>query len=303
MKVRIVLLFLAIIFGIAAVIGVMIYLNNIRSSMEKESELVSVLVASQEISKETKVSDILKSNSVETKEIPKKYLVEGALNSLDSYTDYIAKVDIGKGEQLTPDKFGKIEDLRISFTVPDGFIAISIPYDIVRGVSNLINPGDKVNVIATFTPAEDDLVLFNKDIVTQSLLNINESAAGSTGAAETTSSEPSSSWFLTDEVMDESNYIVFPQTKILLWNVEVLYIGSKIATDTGEEAESKSSTSKIKADAGEEISTLTLAVTPEQAEKLVFSEEMGKVWLTLLPADGIDEKETPGRTYLNIIEE
>jgi len=47
MKIRIVLLLLAIIFGVAAVFGVMIYLNNVRSSVEKEGELVSVLVAAE----------------------------------------------------------------------------------------------------------------------------------------------------------------------------------------------------------------------------------------------------------------
>ena len=51
------------------------------------------------------------------------------------------------------------------------------------------------------------------------------------------------------------------------------------------------------------VNTVTLAVSPEDAEKLVFSEEMGLVWLALVPSEGVEVKETPGRTYKNIFEE
>ena len=59
MKIRIVLLILAIVFGIAAVFGVMIYLNNVRDSVEKEGELVSVLMAVKVIPGGTPVEDMI----------------------------------------------------------------------------------------------------------------------------------------------------------------------------------------------------------------------------------------------------
>ena len=296
MKIRIVLLFLAIIFGIAAVIGVMIYLNNLRSSIEKEGELVTVVVAAQDIPRETEVFEMIERKFIETKEIPRKYLVEGALESLDNYRDFVAIGPIVKGEQFTPGKLGKIEEVRMAFTVPDGFIALSISYNEIKGVSNLIKAGDKVNVITTFTPSKDELVLFNKDIVTQSLIQISETDSGEI----TDAALPSSEWFSSEIIMDESNYIVYPVTKILLWNIEVLYIGSKIP-GAADEQPSASAPAGSKSTA-QELRTITLALTPQQAEKLVFSEELGKVWLALVPADGINEEETPGRTYLNIID-
>jgi pilus assembly protein CpaB len=297
-KIRIVLLLLAVIFGVAAVIGVMIYLNNVRSSIEAEGETVNVVVASENIVVETKVSAMVSEKMIEIKEIPKKFLVENALDSLQGYEDYVAKVAIIKGEQLTAAKFGKIEEIRISFTVPEDFIAVSVPYNEIKGVSNLIKVGDKVNVIGTFQPSKDDLVLFNKDMVTQMLLQLKEDDS----QAETESGLPSSDFLSMDSIMDESNYLVFPVTKILLWNIEVLYIGSMketaLDTEEGNSGITSSSSSKDK----EETKTVTLALTPEQAEMLVFTEELGSVWLALVPAGGIDEQETPGRTYLNIIE-
>jgi pilus assembly protein CpaB len=297
-KIRIVLLLLAVIFGVAAVIGVMIYLNNVRSSIEAEGETVNVVVASENIVVETKVSAMVSEKMIEIKEIPKKFLVENALDSLQGYEDYVAKVAIIKGEQLTAAKFGKIEEIRISFTVPEDFIAVSVPYNEIKGVSNLIKVGDKVNVIGTFQPSKDDLVLFNKDMVTQMLLQLKEDDS----QAETESGLPSSDFLSMDSIMDESNYLVYPVTKILLWNIEVLYIGSMKVTAADTEEGNSGITSSSSSKDKEETKTVTLALTPEQAEMLVFTEELGSVWLALVPAGGIDEQETPGRTYLNIIE-
>jgi Flp pilus assembly protein CpaB len=47
---------------------------------------------------------------------------------------------------------------------------------------------------------------------------------------------------------------------------------------------------------------VTLAVTPEQSEKLVFTEEMGSVWLALVSTEGIEKEDTAGQTYDNIFE-
>ena len=56
------------------------------------------------------------------------------------------------------------------------------------------------------------------------------------------------------------------------------------------------------ADIKEIIRTVTLALTPEQSEQLIFAQEIGKAWLALTPAGGVEEEDTPGRTYLNIID-
>jgi Flp pilus assembly protein CpaB len=46
--------------------------------------------------------------------------------------------------------------------------------------------------------------------------------------------------------------------------------------------------------------TVTLIVTPEQAEKLVFAQEMGTVWFALIPSGDTQEVTTPGRAVINI---
>lgn len=268
MRLRIILLIVAIILGVVAVVAVVSYISSIRTSVEEEVEKVEVLVAAQNIPKETPVEIIIAADAVTTEAIPRKYLADGVLTTLDNYEGYVTAAPINKGEQITSTKFVKPEQIGLAFMIPGDMVAISIPVNEVIGVSNLINVGDKVNVIATFSPPGEE--------------------AAAAGAAEET---------LAEEVVIEKEI-----TKTLLWNVEVLYVGTRIVIVEEEEAGGILGGETKKEIKASDIRTVTLAVTPEDSEKLVFTEEMGSVWLALLPVDGIERIETPGRTLDNIFE-
>jgi Flp pilus assembly protein CpaB len=313
MKIRIVLLILAIVFGIAAVFGVMIYLNNVRASAEKENELVSVLVAAKTVPKDISAEMLISEKYVEIKQVPSKYIAEGAIRSLDKFDGYITIEQISKGEQLTPLKLMKIEDVNLAFVVPDGLMAVSVPYDEIRGVSNYVKSGDKVSLIATFEPGDDNVLLTKEGLMNQILKDSQDSTTTSqdTTAEQGTNAAESTTGFgffsLSDtakkaeEIMGDNEYVIYPLTKILLWNVEVLSIGVNVvsAQQSSETAES-SAAANTKNTGPVVFKTVTLAVTPEQAEKLIFAQELGKVWFALMPLKGINEQDTPGRTYFNI---
>ncbi len=267
MRLRIILLIVAIILGVIAVVAVVSYISSIRTSVEEEVEKVEVLVAAQNIPKETPVETIIAADAVTTEAIPRKYLADGVLTTLDNYEGYVTAAPINKGEQITSTKFVKPEQIGLAFMIPGDMVAISIPVNEVIGVSNLINVGDKVNVIATFSPPGEE-------------------------AAEET-----------EETLAEEVVIEKEITKTLLWNVEVLYVGTRIIIVEEEEEAGEIPGGETRKEIKEsDIRTVTLAVTPEDSEKLVFTEEMGSVWLALLPVDGIERIETPGRTLDNIFE-
>ncbi|MEA2016601.1 MAG: Flp pilus assembly protein CpaB [Actinomycetota bacterium] len=282
MKLRIILLFLALIIGAAAVFGVIVYINGMRASMEEEIEKVEVLVAAINIPKEMPVEVLAEGNMVEIKGVPRKYIAEGALTSLDGYEGYVAANNINEGEQITTTKFAKLEEMGLVFVIPDGMVAVSIPIDEVIGVSNLINVGDRVNVIATFFPGQ--------------------TASDDEEQVEGTGIEGEE---LTEEIYEsgESSIEIEKElTKTLLWNVEVLYVGTREVTSSPDGNGELFGVQTRTESASKEISTVTLAVTPEDSERMVFSEEMGSVWLALVPVDGIEKEDTPGRTLDNIFD-
>ncbi|MFO7928541.1 MAG: Flp pilus assembly protein CpaB [Candidatus Humimicrobiaceae bacterium] len=280
MKLRIVILIIAIILGVVAVIAVIGYINSIRSTVEEEVEKVEVLVAAENIPKDTTVETMLATESVKKEAIPRKYLANGVLTSLDKYQGYVVAAPINEGEQITTTNFIKPEDIGMAFMVPEGMVAVSIPVDEVIGVSNLINTGDYVNVIATFQPTEEEEIedvldeYFGEEEISEEILEEFEAEKGITEAI----------------------------TKTLLWNVEVLYIGKRTVYKQTVEEEGTILESTTAEESSEEIRTVTVALTPEDSEKMVFTEQMGLVWLALLPVDGIEEEETPGSTFKNILD-
>ena len=278
MKLKIILVVIAIIIAAGAVFGVITYINSIRTSIDEGVEKVEVLVAAQNIPKEVAVETLISAGMIETEGIPRIYLADGVLTTLDEYEGYVVAAPINKGEQITTTKFIKPEEVGLAFIVPEGMLAISIPVDEIMGVSNLIDVGDRVNVIATFFPER-------------------EFSTGSITAVEEEQQEEA----VYTGTEDASIKVDKDTTMTLLWNVEVLYIGTRIPT-SGEEVQTggifggQSKTDER----SEEINTVTLAVTPEDSEKLIFSEEVGSVWLALVPTDVIEADETTGATLDNI---
>jgi pilus assembly protein CpaB len=282
MKLRIVLVIIAIIIAAGAVFGVITYINSIKASFEEGVETVEVLVAAQNIPKKIAVEDMISAGMIETKGIPRVYLVEGVLTSLDEYEGYVVAAPINEGEQITTTKFIRPEEIGLAFIVPDGMIAVSIPVNEIIGVSNLIDVGDRVNVIATFFPEEE--------LSFESLL-----------PAEEEQSEEEFADTGNEEILEG---VKKDTTKTLLWNIEVLYVGTRITTADETEETGGIFGGQQETDEGSiEINTVTLAVTPKDSERLIFSEEVGSVWLALVQTDGIEEEETDGATLENILKD
>ena len=283
MRLRIILLLIAIILGAVAVVAVIAYINNIRATVEEDVEKVEVLVAAQNIPKETPVEILITAEAVILEAVPRKYLADGVLISLQDYEGYVVASPINKGEQITSTRFIKPEDLGMAFNIPDDMLAISIPINEIIGVSNLINVGDMVNIIATFKPSETQVEAIEERPVAEEIVpEVEEVTSG---------------------IEEEIPKIITEITKTLLWNVEVLYIGTRtIIIEEPDETVGVFGAGQTREEQSEDIRTITLAVTPEQSEKLVFTEEMGSVWLALLPVDGVEKEETTGQTYDNIFD-
>lgn len=290
MKLRIVLLILALILGAAAVFGVIAYVGSVKASAEEEVEKVEVLVAAQNIPSQTTVETLIERNMVTTAGVPRKYLAEGVLTSLEDYRGYVAANHINKGEQITTTKFAKPEDMGLVFVIPDGMLAVSIPVDEITGVSNLIDVGDRVNVVATFFP---------EDIEEDSTTGATSAPAVQLEEGESEGETPVAEESIS-RISDEGIKIKKEITRTLLWNVEVLYIGTRVYTGGTTQESGFLGTQTGSDSRSAEVKVITVAVTPEDSEKLVFSEEMGSVWLALVPLDGIEEEETPGITLDNV---
>jgi len=108
----------------------------------------------------------------------------------------------------------------------------------------------------------------------------------------------------------EPNRIDTAVTRLILQKARVLAVGASTTTvsTTDDEDEEEANTGTLAgagARAGTEPDvpgTVTLALSPADAEKLVFAQEEGAVWLALLGSGTTEVPVTPGQRFPGVIE-
>jgi len=106
-----------------------------------------VVVAAQEIPARTKITREM----VRIDHFPKELIAESVFTKPEELENRITKETIKPKEQIRKgDILGVGESATLALKVADGMRAIAISVDEVRGVGTAIQPGDHVDIIATF---------------------------------------------------------------------------------------------------------------------------------------------------------
>lgn len=245
MKTRTAILIISIVLGVLAVAGIFAYIRAFQTNIEKEAEKVEVIVAKENLKKNSFAKELFEQGLLEKKEIPKKYVAEGALKDFSAIEGKVLTADVSKGQQITNSILSTTVTAGIAFQVPEGFRAVAIEVNDITGVSGKIRSGDRVDVIASF-----------------------KQGAG-----------------------------VDAKTKIILQNIMVLegfLEETGLAKSAGVFDEDQKTVTPIRR-------TIILALSPVDAEKLVFAAEIGNVWFALRPNKEEKPATTPGQTINSIL--
>jgi pilus assembly protein CpaB len=171
---------------------------------------------------------VVTTGQLEIRLIPSEAANQDSARKLQDVEGFTTKSEIIQGEQVNLNRlFRKGENTGLSYLIPKGMRAITIPVNEVLGVAGFIKPGEKVDLIE---------ILHSKD--------------NGDGIAWT-----------------------------LLQDIEVL----AVSQDMGYPNQDKSASNPQAAEAKVGTS-VTLAVTPIQAQKIVLVAEKGIIHLTLRPA-------------------
>ncbi|MDV2581343.1 Flp pilus assembly protein CpaB [Alkalibacillus haloalkaliphilus] len=122
--------------------------------VEEEVELVSVVQATQVISE----NQIISEEDVEVVSVPAEQAHSTAIQSTDEIVGQIATTTIEAGEVMLEHRLrSEMDETQlVSRKVQEGYRGVSIGVDIVRSVSNLIDPEDYVDVVLTYEDDEDE---------------------------------------------------------------------------------------------------------------------------------------------------
>ncbi|MBI2764678.1 MAG: Flp pilus assembly protein CpaB [Chloroflexi bacterium] len=202
---------------------------------------ISVVVASQDIAAGTVITNAM----VQVRDIPKELVVAGSMQDVKDVAGVTARYPIAKGEQVNSARLVEAAKAKtLSVQIPVGLRGFTIPVEITRSPAALAAPGDFVDVIVS-----GDL----------------ERLGSAPGAAPATLGAAGSG--------DKPKAVV-----TLLQNVQVLTVQRNYA-DNGVVYDS--ATRGNPPGEKDDVTFLTLAVTPEQAQLLWLASQEGKVTVSL----------------------
>ena len=157
---------LAVILGLLTVFALNYYLSTAavdHPSVARETEQTSVVVAETTIPQHTRIT----SEMVRTENVYVDAVHPEAIRNLEDVVDGISRSEIVLGEQVLSNRVAT-EEMRasLSYRIPENMRAIAIPVAEVSGVSGFISPGDRVDVLVSYSlfPERDEVDEEDEDV-------------------------------------------------------------------------------------------------------------------------------------------
>ena len=163
-------------FGLAAIVAlivaalVYVFLSRqAASKMTTEPGPVSVVVTTADIPELTEI----KASDVDVKKISAASAPSNALSTPEQAIGQISQVALAKGQTLTSgDVLPRSSLPGLTFSIPDGMRAVTVALDPISGVAGFVQPGDHVDVLATFE--QDDYAITKTILQNIEILAMNE---------------------------------------------------------------------------------------------------------------------------------
>lgn len=150
----------AVILGLIASAGIWQYLSKTQEKVKKLSATRAVVVAAKDIPAGTKIAatDLL------TKQLPVQAVPKNYPSSVESIKGHIAKNTIQAEEIITESRLAEENTAKgLQVVIPPGQRAITVKVTEITGVGGFINPGDNVDILATFKRSDGES--FSKTIL------------------------------------------------------------------------------------------------------------------------------------------
>ena len=260
----------AVLLALLGTVALVAYVGNAEERALAGEELVEVYVVTTPVASGTPAEELEASVAVE--QIPTKVRALGAVTSLPALAGRVAAVDLLPGEQLVETRVmerSEFADREVGIEIPEDMIEVTIELDPQRAVGGLLEPGQTVAVLASFDPFQLSATVVEVDG--------EEVALPAAVADEVAGSTPNS-------------------TDILLRKVLVTAVQESEDGSFGDEEETNRLTT-----APDDSVFVTLAVSPYDSERLVFTAEFGYLWLAVereTVPETDDPIQTRGTVYL-----
>ena len=231
------------------------YLGNLEQQKEVKIEYENVIVATTNIPAYTPIT----TDMVTIRQVPLGTAHPLAARTLEEVVGYVTESETLEGEQLLPPKLKQLGQTEsgLSYIIPEGMRAVTIPVDEVTGVAGFLQRGDYVDVITNVATS------YSPTPVEQ----------GQTDAAQT---EPAEADGTTPAV--QTGTTERATTLVAAQNVRIAALGTSLTNGSG-----------TNADGAISYGTITLFLTPEEAMRVLHASRSGAVMIILRASGDHDE--------------
>ncbi|MGI9597941.1 MAG: Flp pilus assembly protein CpaB [Acidimicrobiales bacterium] len=264
---RILGILVAIALALVGTMALVAYVTSAEQRALAGEKLVEVYIVTTPVAGGTAAEDLDELVTVE--QVPIKVRAEGAVDNLRALTGYVAAVDLLPGEQLVTGRFvqrSEFADRAIGIDVPGDMVEVTVELDAQRAIGGLLEAGQTVAVIASFEPFK----------LSRTVIPIDGEAVP-----------------LPSAVADDVEGTTPNSSGLLLRKVLVTAVQERENTST-EEDDQRLTT------APEGTVFVTLAVTPFDVERVVFTAEFGDLWLAI-ERETVPESAAPGQTRGSVL--
>lgn len=263
MKRNRILIILALLLALITTFFLYRYIESLRKVPEVTIQYGSVVVAVVNIPEHIKITQEM----IQVKEIPVEAIHQDAAKTAEELVGFTTTMNILAQEQVLKSKVA-LDDVKsgLSYQIPENMRAIVIPTDEVSGLAGYLQIGDKVDMLVTWSGQ------------TEPGQHPGSTTPGSTIPGVTTPTETTPGETIPEPTPPEeiAGYI---ETITQMQNVEILAIGVKPHVDEA---------GNVVGNTGVP-SSVTLLVTPEQAEVVAYIQNNAIFQLTLRnPVDGVE---------------
>ena len=258
----------ALVLALTGTVALISYVQKAADRAQAGETEVQVLVASSRIPAGTP-SDHLNS-LVEAKSVARKSVPEGAVGNLDTLEGLIASADIFPGEQLVTQRFvepGNYVNRGLGVELPDDMLELTVQLSSERTIGGILTPGQRVAILVTFNVNEPGTKLgLNEDGELISLPGDDGEISPVSGMTDT-----------------------------LLHHVLVTAVQESGANYSTQQERSEA---RLSAPPGGSLS-VTFALRPYDAERVVFARQFGDIWLAL-ERDTVSPQRDPAKEFDNL---
>jgi pilus assembly protein CpaB len=141
---------IAIVLAVGAAAAVVLYTQGVKEEAKAGGELNTVIVATQEIPANQRLDPLIDQGVFQEIEVPESALVGGVVTTLTELEGVTTTVPILANEQISTSRLSTAEQNPNIVGVSEGHVGLSVELDAPRGGVGNINPGDNVQVFATY---------------------------------------------------------------------------------------------------------------------------------------------------------